>query len=240
MIKGYRRTAINLSRLISSLAALWLSSSALAEPPISAFKQIFSLSSTGVPFTIKAERKLEQSKDGSWRMLVSADNWLGEVSEATRFNWSDCIPQTSYYGYSREGLGRARKAELYLDQNLGQARAMRTSKQQKHFPITTTTTDKLSQTLALQCMLSRGDMALELDVADERGMDHVQYRHLGEETLKTPAGQFRAVKLEVVRETGSDRQTLLWFAPDYDFALVQMIQREAGKQHTMVLRDFSE
>ncbi len=239
MTSSCRHRVTSISRLTSLLIALAISAPLLAESPIPAFRQVFNLSSTGVPFSIKAERRLEQHQDGSWRMRVSADNWLGAISEATRFNWAECIPQTQYYGYRREGLGSKRKAELYLDQNAGQARAIRASRE-KQFPISQHTTDKLSQTLALQCMLSRGDMALELDVADERGMDRVQYRQLGEEWLETPAGKFRTVKLERVREQGSDRQTLLWFAQDHDYALVQMIQREDGKQHTMVLRDQSE
>jgi len=228
-----------LRRLTSLTLALALSAPVLADVPIAPFRQVFSLSSTGVPFSIKAERRLNQDRDGNWRMQVSADNWLGEVSEATRFNWLECIPQSQYYGYRREGLGSKRKADLYLDQTAGQARAVRASRE-KQFAITDRTTDKLSQTLALQCMLGRGDMTLELDVADEKGMDRVAYRQLGEEWLDTPAGKFRTVKLERVREQGSDRQTLLWFAQDHDYALVQMIQREDGKQHTMVLRDLSD
>lgn len=207
-------------------------------PPIKAFSQSFKLTSSGVPFSIKAERRLRVDADGNWHMKVSADNWLGEITEDTIFSWDECIPQSSYYGYKRVGLGKERRAEVHLNRGTGEARVVK-AKKENVYPITTATTDKLSQTLALQCMLSRGDMALELDIADERGLDRIQYRREGEEWLKTPAGKIRAVKLERVRDTDSDRRTLLWFARDHDYSLVQMIQEEDGKQHTLVIRSLS-
>lgn len=240
MSNCFRLRVISFSSLTSLLLSLALSLPVQAEvAPVAPFRQVFNLSSTGIPFSIKAERSLEQRKDGIWQMRVSADNWLGEVSEDTRFNWSECIPQSRYYGYNRKGMGSKRKAELFLNQQTGEARAIRASRE-RNFPITHETTDKLSQTLALQCMLSRGDMALEMDVADEKGLDRVSYRQLGEEWLDTPAGKFRTVKLERIRSEDAERQTLLWFATDHDYALVQMIQREDGKQHTMVLRNITE
>ena len=209
-----------------------------ATPPIQPFSQSFKLTSSGVPFSIKAERRLRVDKNGNWHMKVSADNWLGEITEDTIFSWDDCIPQSSYYGYKRVGLGKERRAEVHMNRGTGEARVIK-AKKENVYPITAATTDKLSQTLALQCMLSRGDMALELDIADERGLDRIQYRREGEEWLKTPAGKIRAVKLERVRDSGSDRRTLLWFARDYDYSLVQMIQEEDGKQHTLVIRSLS-
>ena len=223
-------------RILASLLASFLSLPLLAaEAPIKPFHQKFLLSSSGFPFSIHADRTLEQDSDGNWTMRISADNWLGEVSEVTRFNWSDCIPQSSYYGYKRAGLGMERHARLDINQATGQAQVTRASSK-RAYPVTATTTDKLSQTLALQCMLSRGDMALEVDVADERGLDHIRYRRVGEERLKTPAGRFDTVKLEVVREPGSKRKTLLWFARDHGYALVQMVQKEDGKTHTLVVK----
>src|SRR5690606_428713 len=210
----------------------------LAEPPVAPFKQTFVLTSTGVPFSITAERRLKADHNGIWHMNVSADNWLGEITESTAFSWQSCVPQSSQYRYKRVGLGKEKYAVVAFDQAAGEAHVRRDDKR-KSYPITGTTTDKLSQTLALQCMLSRGDMALELDIADESGLDRIQYRRVGEEVLNTPAGKFSTVKVERVRETGSDRETLMWFATDQQYALVQMVQREDDKPHTLVIRKLS-
>lgn len=220
------------------LVLLFSSATSFAESPISAFKQEFSLTSSGIPFSIKAERKLAYHGDGHWQMNISADNWLGKVKETTIFSWQQCLPQSTYYGYKRSGLGKKRHAEMFFNHESGQARILRASKE-KHYDIAPDTTDKLSQTLALQCMLSRGDTTLALQIADERGVDDVMYKKVGEETIKTPAGKFATVKLERVREAGSSRQTSLWFARDYAYALVKMVQKEDDKQHTMVLRRVS-
>jgi len=221
-----------------AISLMLLPGLALAEPPVAPFKQTFVLTSTGVPFSITAERRLKADHNGIWHMNVSADNWLGEITESTAFSWQSCVPQSSQYRYKRVGLGKEKYAVVAFDQAAGEAHVRRDDKR-KSYPITGTTTDKLSQTLALQCMLSRGDMALELDIADESGLDRIQYRRVGEEVLNTPAGKFSTVKVERVRETGSDRETLMWFATDQQYALVQMVQREDDKTHTLVIRKLS-
>lgn len=212
---------------------------AFAEAPVAPFKQTFVLSSTGVPFSITAERRLKVDANGIWHMSVSADNWLGEITESTAFSWQNCVPQSSQYRYKRVGLGKEKHAVVAFDQVAGEAHVRRDDRR-KSYPITGTTTDKLSQTLALQCMLTRGDMALELDIADESGLDRIRYRRVGEEILNTPAGKFSTVKIERVREPDNERETLMWFATDQQYALVQMVQREDDKTHTLVIRNLAD
>lgn len=212
---------------------------AFAEAPVAPFKQTFVLSSTGVPFSITAERRLKVDANGIWHMSVSADNWLGEITESTAFSWQNCVPQSSQYRYKRVGLGKEKHAVVTFDQVAGEAHVRRDDRR-KSYPITGTTTDKLSQTLALQCMLTRGDMTLELDIADESGLDRIRYRRVGEEILSTPAGKFSTVKIERVREPGNERETLMWFATDQQYALVQMVQREDDKTHTLVIRNLAD
>lgn len=240
MDRDFHQRATSLPGRVLTALLMLLPLAAFAEtPPIAPFSHSFTLTSSGVPFAIKAERSLAKGAKGLWYMHVGADNWLGEISENTAFYWDSCTPQSSFYRYKRVGLGKERLAEMEFDQLEGEARVVRAGKRSR-YAITPTTTDKLSQTLALQCMLSRGDMALELDIADERGLDHVVYRRMGNEVLRTPAGTFNTVKVERVREPGSDRKTLLWFAPEHDFALVQMVQHEDDKTHTLVINSLTD
>lgn len=226
------------SLFLLTFVSTFISTPTYAEPPIAAFQQQFRLSSSGIPFSIKADRRLEYRGDGIWAMTVSADNWLGEVEETTIFSWQQCTPLSNYYGYKREGMGKKRHAEMFFNHQAGQARVIRAAKESR-YPINNSTTDKLSHTLALQCLLSKGSNDLSMDIADERGLDHIEYRHAGEETLNTPAGKFKTVKIERIREPGSSRQTSMWFAKNHGYALVQMVQDEDDKQHTMTLKKFS-
>lgn len=199
------------------------------------FSQEFRLSSSGVPISINAERRLRQLDDGFWQMEVEAGALIGRVREVTRFRWDQCTPQTTRYTYLREGLGQKRSAQVVLDRDTGMAQATRTNGKSREYPIAESTTDKLSQTLALQCMLSRGDHELVVDVADEKGREQQRYLRDGEEVLQTPAGPLRAVRL--VRErSDSSRQTWLWFAVDHNFALVKLVQEEDNQRHEMLIR----
>ncbi len=218
------------SFLLASLAA---QAQTVSEP--SGFRQEFRLSSSGVPISITAERRLHQLDDGSWQMEVEAGALIGKVREITEFRWDQCTPQTTRYSYLREGLGQKRKALLVLDRETGTAMATRTNGQQRQYPIAESTTDKLSQTLALQCMLSRGDTDLVVDVADDKGREQQRYLRDGEEVLQTPAGALRTVRL--VRERSDNgRKTWLWFATDHNFALVKLVQEEDNQRHEMLIR----
>jgi uncharacterized protein DUF3108 len=238
LLRAHRARLSLTGLFVFSLIGTLISTAAYAEPPIAAFQQQFRLSSSGIPFSIKADRRLEYRGDGIWAMTISADNWLGEVEETTIFSWQQCTPLSNYYGYKRQGMGKERHAQMFFNHQTGHARVLRAA-QESHYPINTNTTDKLSHTLALQCLLSQGSDDLSMDIADERGLDRIEYRHVGEEVLNTPAGKFATVKIERIREPGSSRQTSMWFAKNYGYALVQMVQDEDNKQHTMTLKKFS-
>jgi hypothetical protein len=204
--------------------------------PEQSFSQEFRLSTSQAPVSVTAERRLRQLDDNTWQMEIEARNLLGRIREVTRFSWDQCTPQTTRYSYLREGLGQKREATLTLDRSTGIAVSTRANGSVREYPIATTTTDKLSQTLALQCMLQRGDAELVIDVADEKGREQEHYNRDGEETLQTPAGSLRTVRLLREREDGEGRRTWLWFATDHNFSLVKLVQEEDNQRHEMLIR----
>lgn len=206
------------------------SGSESAASPILPFSHQLTARSDGIPFAIKATRSLTQLPDGTWELTVLASNWLGEIRETTRFDWQSCTPRSSQWSYLRRGLGQEREAQVMLNRSAGTATATR-GERRREYPINEDTTDKLSQTLALQCLLEQGEEQLALDVADERGRETVQYRIKGEQWLDTDAGRLRTVVVERVREQDSHRKTLLWFAADHQHALVKLVQVEDDKTH---------
>ncbi|WP_008736973.1 DUF3108 domain-containing protein [Isoalcanivorax pacificus] len=229
-----------LTPVIGSLLLVLLSSPAAraSEPGVAPFTLAYSFSGSGVPFSISAERTLKPVGDGQWEMQIRARNMLGEIRETTRFSWTEeCLPQSLYYGNYRRGLGRERQATLTLDQRTGLATLTRNGEFSREFEIDADTTDILSQTLALQCLLQRGESgATTLDVASERRREPMTYQRLGEERVRTAAGRFNAVKLERVRDDDSGRRTLLWFAPELDYTLVRMIQDNGDDEYELELK----
>ncbi|WP_111656210.1 DUF3108 domain-containing protein [Isoalcanivorax indicus] len=227
--------------LISLTGLLALSANAdtdKAPPVIQPFSMTYGLSGSGVPFSIAAERTLERRNDGSWKMEIRARNWLGSIRETTFFTWQDCVPQSTAYEYRRRGLGRTREARLELDRDAGTALARRDGADDRTYEIGDHTTDILSQTLGLQCALMRGQRDnISLDVASERRREDMVYQVIGEESVRVPAGRFNTLKVERVRDDDSDRQTLLWFAPELGYALIRMVQDEGDGQYELVLRN---
>ena len=204
-----------------------------ANPQPPDFEQSLRVTSDSLPFALNATRRLTRQPDGSWQLEVVARNWLGEIRETTLFSWQDCTPVTTRWAYSRRGLGQKRQAVLRLDRKGNMAHSQKGDRS-RQFPIGARTTDKLSQTLALQCLLEQGqDQQLVLDVADEREREQVIYQVGAEEWLDTEAGRIRAVRVERLRQADSPRQTLLWFAPEYQHALVRLVQIEDDQRHQM-------
>lgn len=215
------------------LAGLLAAAPAFAEPPVQSFQTQYRLKAAGFPFTVGAQRTLSQAGGDRWEMQVSASNFLGEIRETSLFTWQGCTPVTRYYGYHRQGLGQVKAAELRIEGN--QAVSERTEHEPYKYRVDEPATDKIAVTLALQCRLARGDRDITLNVADERGVEKQRFRVEGRETLEIDGKDLATVKVRRLREAGSERQTWLWFAPEKDYTLVQLVQENDDGRHVMSL-----
>lgn len=227
-------------------AALLLSTPAFAAdppvaafktPPVAAFKTQYRLKAAGFPFTVGATRSLTPAGDGTWKMEVLASNFLGEIRETSVFAWDGCVPVTRYYGYRRAGLGRVKTAELRIDPGNGKAISERSKHEPYHYDTEGNATDDIALPLALQCMLLKGERAMTLAVADERGVENQRYQVEGKESVEIDGDSVAAIKVRRVRDDDSGRQTWLWFAPDHDFTLVQLVQRNDDGRHVLTLEN---
>ena len=196
-----------------------------AGPPVAPFTLDYHLKSEGIPFTVTATRTLKPVKNGLW-----------EMRETTLFDWQQCIPESTYYGYYRRGLGRVKEAKLHLDREAGVAASERTDKPTRSYPITDEATDELSVSLALQCSLQAGQQDIKLQVADERSLENHRYRVVGEESLEIDGQRIETVKVQRQRGANSKRQTYMWFAPQHDYLLVQLLQENSDGDHVMTLQ----
>ena len=217
-------------------AAVLLSAPAFAaEPPVAAFEAQYRLKAAGFPFTVGATRSLTPAGDGTWKMEVLASNFIGEIRETSVFQWDGCLPLTRYYGYRRAGLGRVKTAELRIDGASGKATSERSKHEPYHYDSGGKATDDIALPLALQCMLLKGERAMTLAVADERGVETQRYQVEGEETVEIDGKDVTATKVRRVRDTDNGRQTWLWFAPEHGYTLVQLVQRNDDGRHVLTL-----
>ena len=64
-----------------------------------------------------------------------------------------------------------------------------------------------------------------------------QFEIIGEEIISTKAGDFKTLKIKVVRESAS-RVTFIWVAPDWQFLFVRLIQlKDDEEQFSIELTD---
>jgi hypothetical protein len=87
-------------------------------------------------------------------------------------------------------------------------------------PVPAGTQDRLSFLLALSYLSQKGG-PVSLYIADARGMSHHTYQLNGRERLKTPAGEFDAVKLIRRKDDGDVSQ--MWLAADLGYLPVRIV-----------------
>ena len=84
--------------------------------------------------------------------------------------------------------------------------------------------------------LQAGKRDIKLQVADERSLEAHRYRVVGEEKLQIDGKQVKTLKVQRQRGAKSTRQTYMWFAPQHDYLLVQLLQENSDGDHVMTLQ----
>lgn len=105
----------------------------------------------------------------------------------------------------------------------------RKDKKQWTVELTTGTQDRQSHMLAIQHDVASGKTALAYTVSDGGKLRDYEYRVKGEETIETPYGKFKTLRIERER-ADKDRQTITWLAPALDYLPVRVQQIEDGEE----------
>jgi len=217
-----------------ALALLGLPLSALALEPFSAH---YTADWQQVPVSGSAERHLTQQADGSWQLQFKASMLVAGISETSRFNLAGQRFVPLSYRFERSGLGKSKKIAHDFDWQ-----AKRVTGHDRNQPVSllleSGLLDKSTYQLALQQDVAAGKQSMSYQVLDGDEIETYDFRVLGTEQVKTEVGQVEAVKVERVRDpTQSKRQTVLWFAKDWDHLLVRLQQVEKdGKEYQIMLK----
>ena len=89
--------------------------------------------------------------------------------------------------------------------------------------------DRLSATLLMMNLLRHGFESAELQVFDTGRMKSVAFNNVGEETLNTPLGEIKTLRVINNKVGDSVRQTTTWFAPSLDYIPIRIEQRKRGQ-----------
>ncbi len=221
--------------LLLALAVLALPVQALELKPFSAS---YTADWKQVPVSGTAQRSLEKLDAGAWRLDFEASMLVASFNERSTFKVEGdrFVPQS--YRLKRSGLGKGKTIKYEFDwtakQVVGEDRG-----DPVKLPLNTGLLDKSTYQIALQQAVAAGEQSMSYQVVDGDEVETYDFRVLGEEPVSTKAGQVDAIKVERVRDpTQSKRQTILWFAKDWDYLLVRLHQIEKdGKEYQIMLEE---
>lgn len=118
--------------------------------------------------------------------------------------------------------------QLHFDWSAGQIQA-RYNAEQATLPLSSGVVDPLSLQLMVMGDLKRGQIPDQYRLVDKTEIKTYQIRNQGEETLDTPLGSLRTVRINQYTP-GKTRMTTFWVAPERQYLLVRIAQEKNGKE----------
>lgn len=192
----------------------------------------YSATVNGLP--IDVTRRLARTEQG-YAVTVIAKNWLGNIQETENFhiNGKGQLLVDSYTS-QRRFFGISRKENLEVDRSRGLALYDAKNKHQK-IPVAGNFFGPLSYQLQMSRDLAAARTEFCYRVLMRGKLKDYCYEPAGERVVDTPLGKITTVQMRRLREH-QDRETLLWLAPQWDYLLVKLWQKEDdGETHEFVL-----
>jgi len=184
-------------------------------------------------FRASAERKLTKDDAGIFVMhsaieLKLLGQTLSTIRESSKFTLNEENGQTrpEYYEFLQTGLGgRSRQITFDWQQR---SSTVHIDNQAINIPLEGSETDNLSAYLEIRRQLIAGKKDIIFPGIYKGKLEEIHYRVNGEELVDTLPGTFNTLRLERIREPDSDRSTVIWLAPAWDYLLIKLIQEEPG------------
>ncbi|QCF26356.1 DUF3108 domain-containing protein [Hydrocarboniclastica marina] len=182
----------------------------------------------GIPFNGSATRSLKQRDDGLWEYRFYVDSFIADIRESLLLEWNGHQVIPLEYRYELSGwMIPDRAAKLDFDWNKYRVRNDIKDKPW-YMDIHRGVLDKLGFQLQLRQDLKAGKRRMIYEIADGGKLKEYEFSVVGDRKLKTKNhGTVDTVLVEKVREPYKKRETHLWFAPEWDYLLVRMVQVES-------------
>ncbi|MDG2175459.1 MAG: DUF3108 domain-containing protein [Gammaproteobacteria bacterium] len=184
-------------------------------------------------FRASAERKLTKEDTDiivlhssiELKLLGQTLSTIRETSEIT-LNDENGQARPEYYEFLQTGLG-GRSRQITFDWKQ-RSSIVHSDNQVINIPLEGSETDNLSAYLEIRRQLIAGKKDIIFPGIYKGELEEIHYRVRGEELVDTLPGTFNTLRLERIREPGSDRSTVIWLAPAWDYLLIKLIQEEPG------------
>ncbi len=195
----------------------------------------------GITLNGSAKRILSDEDGGAWLYRTAVNSFIANIEESVILKWQDGHVVPLHYRYKLSGaLIRNREESIDFDWEKGLA----TGKYKgKGFEVALSPglLDPLGYQLQLHQDIKAGKREMEYQYVRHGRLDEERFAIIAEGPLDTPQGKMNALTVEKLRGEGSKRETLMWFAPDFDYMLVQLLQTEPdGSQYSLNLKSVDQ
>ena len=171
-------------------------------------------------------RTLSNKSDGLWQLENNASLFLAKIEESSLFKIHTTNIEPLSYHY-KNPLSSKRNSNLQFDW------AQRNVRDGNNAPIKLkkNSFDKLGFQIQLRMdLIQQGDLFNNktYHLVDKDRLKTYRVERLGEEMIKTDAGEFNTVKLKQFRP-GKNKHTIIWLAKDWQYLIVRLERFEDGK-----------
>ncbi len=160
-----------------------------------------------------------------------------KVEEVSKMQWSEKTKSAKPLSYHYLNIDNGKKREEggvfnYTNQKVSYTYDGET----KEFELSEII-DRLSYQVNLAESIRMGEKEITFQVIDKGVIRDYQFKVVGQDQIKVPAGKFNVIEVERV-SNDSDRKTRFWCAIEWDFMMVKITQDDDGHTITSKLQSY--
>jgi hypothetical protein len=199
------------------------------------YKAIYSTTwKKGISFEVEGMQVLTKKND-QWFFEFTASTFFASITENVSFNLIDNQIRPENYYYKSQLFGKKREAKLSFDW-----KDMKVENDIENKPwkmdIHEKTIDKLGVQLQLRQDLKVNRDNLHYEIADGGRLKYWTFARIGTQKIKTRLGDLDTVKVVRTDSQNNDRESVFYFAPEYDFLLVKMKYVENKESYLLEIK----
>lgn len=216
-------------------------SSALAEetgacaPTLQPYQAEYTTTARGM--TVTLERELKTDGEGGYTLTNGGKLLVVGFHEVAVFAVDDAQVKPRSYIYQGTGLINRRR-EVHFTPGADTVRSLY-KEEWYELPYTEGTLDRMSQQEQLRLhLMSKDDprQNISVRIADGKRVKDYELVYVSDEVLETPLGPVNALHFERLHDD-PDRESDIWFAPEWDYLMVKTVHIEDDKPVEVLLSD---
>jgi hypothetical protein len=203
------------------------------ESPLPMFNAEYSLKRNGITLGVST-RSLITARDGTY-IYASSTHATGiiawfvkdQIDEYSKWIFINGQIRPLEYVYNRHGGDKTRHVKLKFDwQHLIVTNTIDGDPWRMEIPANAQ--DKLVYQLSIMHDLAEGKKDLKYKIADGGKLKEYDFEIEGEETLNTPLGKIKTVRIQRI---GDRRDTTVWCAPRFAYLPMRLEQQDTDGSH---------